>query len=720
MSRWRGRVELWSDVEAAGGIRLAVIGGPLGLTERRDRNGEHTVTLTTEFDHPAVRTLDTPAGDINFRTGHVIRLVREGDSQEWTEHRIAIPQRRVVGSQRTWVLTAHSILEDLGKRGSCERYLGDPSDIGQRLVSFSLLGLTLTEHWQQVIYPALRVGGQPWWEFQLSGAAEDLLERPVDLVYDKDTPLSALRKLLAAPTLGGLELSVHGTAEQYTVVVQRQIGEDAAPVMAMARGALRGLTYTETEANQATRIFPVGSPSGVQSWVRDTVSRAEEVEARAVMGEAEWGLTGAEPVRTAHPTLPGMELLTLRLVDPAGGPGPIQFDRQFVQRPGDGTRFLLDWVTAARSLEIDVTDAETQAVGLRVAPGEVVPSQLWHRVRIVQMGRYVATGQEGLSFLDNPDAVDKYGVLVGHLEVPDVPPTTNVLLNPIMRDWPAHLTYPFGWSGFGAPTVSRRIDPGDWVTGGQALRAVLTSPSQAVFTPTALLSYKPRGLISFFVRLKVLSGSVRVLLTLTPVNVHSTTGQVTSTAGTAIVVPDDIFASDPQFPDVIKNSGLGIWQDIGVAAAVEIPATADYWQVGLAIRPTDKVTAVQNNTFILDAAQVTNTPEQRPLLDGSAGTRLWHAANERLVRYAEPAVTVDANLLDFADLDPDRHPYDSFVLGGEVRLIDQDAEVDVTTRIAGWERDWLARRNTRISVSSTPDRITRVLAQRPGTHARGR
>ena len=140
----------------------------------------------------------------------------------------------------------------------------------------------------------------------------------------------------------------------------------------------------------------------------------------------------------------------------------------------------------------------------------------------------------------------------------------------------------------------------------------------------------------------------------------------------------------------------------------------------IVIRATDASTPVQSNLVYIDAAQLTLTAEQRPLLEGNAGVRLWQAANERLRRYAYPSVVVNANLLDVADLDPVAYPFDSFSLGGQVRLIDTEAGLDLTTRIIGWERDWLRRANTRLMISNSPQDISTVMAGRLVQPARGR
>ena len=717
------RCELWSDVEAGGGQRVAVLRHLLSLTEQVRLDGEHTVRLRTAFDHPAVRTLDTPAGLTNFRIGMVVRLVR---GTKWSEHRVTEAQRTVTETDRTRTLTARSVMLDLGTTGICEQYEGhdlSAFQTGRRTATFTKLGLTAHEHFTQYIYPALVAGGQPWWEWL--DLEPDLENRPIDLVYDNDTPLSAFRKI--ADALGGLELAVLPDAERYTVVLKRRLGDGADPVVALAKRTLLGTTYSESMTDQATRIYPTGAAGGVKTWVRDMAGRAEDVEARAALHEAEWRLSGAEPRRYQDPAYPGIDFIAITLVDEAGGPGPIAFEHQFGAVPREApttTPYSVIWVTAVHQEDIWTTLPTTQEVVFAVAPGATVPFQRWHRVRIVAKTEGGEADTMGLTYTEHPEAVEDYDVIVGTMEVPNVPPTTNLIRNPIVRLWDANDVMPREWSKAAAmpdANIGRGGNPSDEaVTAGKSIRAIMTAPGHVVYSPWSLLPYQPRGLLSFFVRWKVVLGRVKAILWFCPVEVDSNTGEVTFLSAEQVVIPDDIAVTEPEFPDALRNTARELWQDMGIAAAYEIPDTTQYAAVQVQVMPSDQVTGTQNNNVLIDAVQVTLTPEQRPLLDGNGGVRLWQAANDRLARYAQPALTVSANLLDVAHIDPVAYPYDAFVLGGEVRLIDPDAEVDVSTRITGWERDWLNQVNTRVDISNSPDDLTRAIAQPQTTVARGR
>jgi len=272
------RVELWSDVEPAGGVRRAVLNHLIALTETVNLAGEHTVTVEIEYDHPAIVTLDTPAGQTNVQGGRVIRLHKSNG--KWSEHRIAESTTIHRADSLTRRLVAQSIWLDLATKGIIALNLGKQ----MRTTSFSMLGLTAAGHWNQFIYPALVEGLQTWWRLELEVLAS-VEAQPLDLVYDNDTPLSALRKI--ADTLGGYELGLTADTEYYTVVLQRQIGESAPQVTARAKRNLQSLTHSVSQTNQATRIYPVGS--------------AHEA-GRVTLGEAEWALSGALPVRTTHPT----------------------------------------------------------------------------------------------------------------------------------------------------------------------------------------------------------------------------------------------------------------------------------------------------------------------------------------------------------------------------------------------------------------------------------
>ena len=383
--------------------------------------------------------------------------------------------------------------------------------------------------------------GQPWWQIL---ADYPTAGQPLDIVYDNDTPLSALRKL--ADAAGGLEFSVEGNSESYTVVLQDQVGCGTQPVVALAKRSLLSFSYAENTTDQANRIYPTGPAGAGQTWVRDMAGRAEEVEIRASVGDAEWQFTGDMPVRTyvaGTPEVPAHDRLEIKLTDPAGGLSPVAYDDQFVVRNAASAddAYQLMWVSVERAHSIVASSAERGTVTVKVGPGVDIPYQVFHRARIM---RRIPAGtlkiREPALYLDHPASIARHGILVGHLEVPNVPPTNNLIRNPILREWGASVDEPVGWYTRNTPHAeitdfSRATDVGEWVSGGSSLLVSFTAPTQHIRTGWVILPYGYRGLLSFFVRLKVAEGSVRVVLDVRAAVLDPATGEVVGSSNPVLI-----------------------------------------------------------------------------------------------------------------------------------------------------------------------------------------
>ena len=195
--------------------------------------------------------------------------------------------------------------------------------------------------------------------------------------------------------------------------------------------------------------------------------------------------------------------------------------------------------------------------------------------------------------------------------------------------------------------------------------------------------------VSGYARLWVVSGSVRVELLIT--------------------TPD----GDKTIPlgPVASNSILGQWEDLGVSGidANVMEATA------AAIR------IVQNGTgaseFYVDAAQVTESASQEPLVEGSGGTILWQAANEVLRTSSLPKVQYSVPLVDLEQLDPVKWAESSLIIGAPARVRSPRLDVDILTRILEINRDYLDPKATSVVLSNKFDDLTDLLA---AFHRRGR
>jgi hypothetical protein len=698
-------VELWTDVEANGGRSLGPVAQLLsGPVETVAQDGEHSLEISVAASHPIIRLAGTPADDENLRIDQVLRLIKTDGT--WSEHRISKRTKQNQHGARTRGITARSILQDLAFRGIVSRTTAD----GASTMDFEALSLPMALHLSEFILPAAREAGAPFWD--IGTLAHGL---PVDMTYRGDTPLAALRKLLAAAgsAIGrpDLELDYEAGATRYLLHLTEQTGSAVlTPVTVRARRNLVDLDFTEQADDQATRVYATGAG-------RD--------ERRPTLGEARWDVAGV--------TVVDASTIDIQLADPAGGEGPIKFDDQFVSPPG-----------------LDVDDPSTAEIErpptyyLRYTSGGVFQAPIIASVAATQTVRVQSVGPaSGSSFIGTPRAqivaddpgrqilfvehpilarpagFGGYGVRVATLDRSDIPGTDNLIPNPVCRVWPDSSPLPTGWrcEMIGA-TVSRERSSRFWGSGGQAIRirwaAIGGVGNSPLVAPVALVPLFAQGYLSYFLRVTTIAGRIKIVCFLERSLIDPVTGLPTAAfpwEEWRYVVPDysGILLGDPQMPEVTSIQ-LNVPEDIGVAAAWDLNKYPLYGGT-LTIQVQPAYQSPANTECVVEAVQATNTSEQMPLIEGNGGAKLHQAANGRLGLYSTPAPIVSVNLLDLAVADGLRFPYPSLALGVPIRIEDPDSlEAPVTTRVVGWTRDWRNRTMPQLQLSNERRDITAVLA----------
>jgi hypothetical protein len=303
------RLEFWTDIEAAGGVRLAIVPNLIACTERRTFDGESTLTLTIHRDNPALKTLDLeiapPSGQVpldalNGWPPYVLRSIySDGELQE---RRIMTANETDDAGETRVTVTAVGMLQDISNAGLCFRTHAN----GERTYHFQAAGLTITQHVNLYVIPALVEVGQTWWAM---GGSE--YTSRIAVVYDKDSPLSACRRIAAAAG-GGLEFRVryNATNKRYTLDFLQQIGADAPTVRLRPKSGLRSLGISRSLEDVVTRVYGFGAD--------------DEELGTATMAANAWEMSALRRDAVNF----GLWYLTLE--DPAGGPGPIAYDGQYV------------------------------------------------------------------------------------------------------------------------------------------------------------------------------------------------------------------------------------------------------------------------------------------------------------------------------------------------------------------------------------------------------
>jgi hypothetical protein len=720
------RVELWSDVKANGGQFVGVVTQYFSLSEQASLSGEHTVSLSVPLSHPIRYLVSTPADTPNLRVNQVLRLVKTDGT--WSEHRISETTRQNQKGERRLSITARSIFQDLGFRGIVTRVTAD----GSATANFEVLSLELADQIQQFILPALAYAGARHFEI---GTLE--FTGSVDMVYDRDTPLSALKKLAGAA--GDLELQVVATENAYQINMVKQIGLGLPKATVRAKRDLVELGFAERSDDQANRVYCFGAPYQ---------------DIRPSVGAARWDVLG---VTANAGGVPGLYDITLG--DPSGGEGPIKYDGQFLpadivfddpdtEEPETLPRFHLQWTTGNVFMApILATFAATQKVRIQTStffgaapPAQsLLPAGYKHKVRIVADG----LGTENLA-IDHPTMISSYGVRVATLDRSDIPGTDNLFPNPIAKNWPSTSPLPTGWQ-FNASdpdhsSVARETDPRYAEHGGNAIRMSWISlfdqasgqPGNAqlfgLVTPIAVLPYQAQGYLSFFARITTLSGRAMLNLYLdrkptlpdgTATQSFPFLGDPTSGIYRYIIPansggfqdPNSDVITDVKLPDVTTIQ-LNTAEDVGVAACwdltryplyggtalLQIVAARDFWG---------------HTECVISGVQLTVSSEQLPLFDGNGGVKLHQAANSRIALYGAPAPVVTVNTVDLAYADGLRFPFPQFQLGAPITIEDPDTDVSIVTRCMGVTRDWTNRTMPSLELSNERRDITKLLAAKP-------
>lgn len=329
------RVEVWSDVQcAAGAVCLAHVPGITGLTETVDVvTGERTVTLTAAGDSRAAPQL------IEDRVLR-LRMNSTDVGYQCVERRISKIARSHSSSGLLTTATARAIRQDLGVRALITRR----TPTGRAEQTFAMPGLSLADHVNAFILPALFRLGYTWWRLGRIQGSQVLSS----FVYDNDTPLSALLRLATA---AGLELDTPPVFDNtlnvgvgYAIEFLTSVGADMPIIHARTGKQLASLSVETSVEDQATVISAIGA----------TASDG----AVATMAGARWTATVVDPVSGS-----------VTLADPSAGAGPVGFDDQLNDLAltwlgNDLPRRVLASMAATQSVIID--DARDLAPGTTV------------------------------------------------------------------------------------------------------------------------------------------------------------------------------------------------------------------------------------------------------------------------------------------------------------------------------------------------------------------
>ena len=291
MSSPHWRVELWDDLQAAGGVRKAVVPVLQG-TIKRDIDNQDRLNIEAWLDtewlqHAALRGVLRTEGPSTAPT----------EAYEWRINEIR--RGRGQGEDKTVSLKAVSPVNDL-------RFVGliqEQSTAGQIWFNMGGVGLTPTQYMETFIPPTLALYGST---YVAIGTVDDTA--PLDMAWDRWTPRQLLDELVSR-TETELEYVAAGTSG-YTLNMWTERGSTAPQRHLTVGRNVRVMRWRQ----QLEQLQSVVTPSG------QTVLGA--IEASGIQNAA-WAVD-AITFSGAAGTSGGV----FTLIDVSSGDGPIAFNDQ--------------------------------------------------------------------------------------------------------------------------------------------------------------------------------------------------------------------------------------------------------------------------------------------------------------------------------------------------------------------------------------------------------
>lgn len=564
----------------------------------------------------------------------------------------------------------------------------------------------------------------------------------VDLVLDKMTPLAAL--LYLAESISGTtgrrcEFQIRRNGgSNYFVDLITQIGGSAPRRYLQLGKNLQGVRRSRSAVDLATAV---------------RVSGAAVDGVAASISEALWKVS-ATPSGTVF-----------RLVDPAGGDGPILEDDQL------NPMYFRKWPSGSW---IQVADSARS--------NQEVTSSGAHGLATNDLVQFAAdsTGK-ALTVLTSPSAIAIYGRKVKPLDRSDIPGHINLITNPAQRDYAASANGPpDGWAiipgcGLAAANVDRettRIRTGIYST-----KLVTSGDGQGMETPYASISpldAKPHfsGYHGFWndtnggrVRVDLLAGIATVGISSMSRAVNGIASGVAVTVNTSAVhglavgdlveilgvtggttadgyngvrkvsriVDADTFeyqlTANPGTISLSSATMRKVWIYQATSQVSKAWDDLGYQNADLKARSATvaKMRIMQDGTTGLtlyaERAQLTQGKGEGQLafIEGSGGTQLWQAANRYQNEKNTPEVQYDVEALDLGRLNPTVWKYDDIELGGAIDVDYQPIDLDVSTRVLGFTQELVGSEQgddgvIRLTASSRPGDFTdeTVRPSRPG------
>jgi hypothetical protein len=240
------RLEVWSDLAVAGGVRRLVLAEPIALTLDAKVEGDHALDFTVPLASDPTGLLVEDA---------IVRV--DQDDATYDEWVVAKVERSAVGGAIK--VSCHPVSVILQRRANL---LSQIDGAGVVRFDLELIGLTPTQIIDTFVLPAC-ANALPY----VARGTVDSTE-PVDLTVSWESPLQVLKRL--ADT-AGVEFQLRRSGAQYLIDLVTQIGAGGPTADVRVRKNLLELVQRREGVQQVTRLYPRGADV---DGIHATIARA--------------------------------------------------------------------------------------------------------------------------------------------------------------------------------------------------------------------------------------------------------------------------------------------------------------------------------------------------------------------------------------------------------------------------------------------------------------
>lgn len=641
-------VSIWTGLEDEGGVRVGELRDIVAFTDRWSIEDGWSCTIE-------IGTADGQRAQIV--RGRVIQI--ESENEATREYRIASHADGRSGGPDTIIIQGQDPLLDLAEKV----LLYEVGSGGVIALDGGAVDLTPQEYLDTYAMP----------QAQLFGIAVDTgtvePDLPLTLDWNAASVLALIRQVVSALRDRGLTAEVDyrrdiGTG--YLLDILTEIGSAAtAPELHVGRHIERWGRLS-SRADQASVVVPLGGVDGTGG--------------QATIARAAWQVTAINGGTN-----------TLTVVDPLGGPGPVQLSGQatsiagswYVQVPSTGA--LLEVLSATRvsALETDVELADVSDFA------------------VDDVFEFRSTSSGTLMFLlVDPAALTALGSKLVPIVQDNGRGERNLLANPWARDWsggsayPTPSTPPTGWKNIPGATIFQDTDP-----------------LHARFSPNAIRVYASAyggtiaaGIYSPLAQIYPVAGADLFSVT---VSLEFIT--ITNDIRITIIDSTDALIHTSVIP-MTSLPAAGVHWDVSIAG-IDLSAAVGGVRVGVTGANVTNPGNGANVEFYLAAVQLTQTPSPADAYtEYSRANALWQYGNAYLAEFGDPPPDFEVSLVDLARIDPAGWAHVAIERGATARLIDDARGLDWDVRVIERTRNRLVPGDTRFTFSARSSSLAALSA----------